>query len=54
MHGHGRKMQQGKTAIVLFDRVAFCPPAGHLTSSYWIVRLKTLANNRPVQRGPKF
>jgi hypothetical protein len=29
-------MQQDKTAIVLFDRVAFYPPAGHLTSSYWI------------------
>jgi hypothetical protein len=40
MYGHGRKMQQGKTAIVLFDRVAFCPPAGHLTSSYWAVRIK--------------
>ena len=28
-------MQRGKTAIGNLDRVAFCPPAGHLTSSYW-------------------
>jgi hypothetical protein len=28
-------MQHGKTATGNLDRVAFCPPAGHLTSSYW-------------------
>src|SRR4051794_22448522 len=33
--GHGRNMQRGKTAIVNIDRVAFCPLAGHLTSSNW-------------------
>ena len=33
--GQGRKMQRAKTAIDNLDRVAFCPPAGHLTSSYW-------------------
>jgi len=31
-------MQRGKTAIGILDRVAFCPPAGHLTSSYWAAR----------------
>jgi hypothetical protein len=40
MCGHGRKMQRGKTAIGKFDRVAFCPPAGHLTSSYWAAGIR--------------
>ncbi len=29
-------MLRDKTAIGDFDRVALCPLAGHLTSSYWI------------------
>jgi hypothetical protein len=54
MFGHDRKSQHGKTAIVLFDRVAFRPPAGHLTSSNLIVRIRGVHSNRPVQGGPKF
>jgi hypothetical protein len=34
--GHGRKKLRDKAAIGNFDRVALCPLAGHLTSSYWI------------------
>jgi len=45
--GQGRKMQRGKTAIVDFDRVAFCSPAGHLTSSYWAASLED-TGHRPV------
>jgi hypothetical protein len=33
-------MQRGKTAIGKFDRVAFCSPAGHLTSSYWAAGIR--------------
>jgi hypothetical protein len=29
-------MLRDKAAIGDFDRVALCPPAGHLTSSYWV------------------
>jgi hypothetical protein len=29
-------MLRNEAAIGNFDRVAFCPLAGHLTSSYWI------------------
>src|SRR5690606_30750536 len=49
MSGHGRKMQRGKTAIGKFDRVAFCPPAGHLTSSYWAARHPRMDGSRPVR-----
>lgn len=35
-NGHGRKTLRDKTAIGYFDRVALCPLAGHLTSSYWV------------------
>jgi hypothetical protein len=46
-------MQHGKTAIGNLDRVAFCPPAGHLTSSYWAA-YASHAGSRPVHGEPKF
>jgi hypothetical protein len=47
-------MQRSKTAIVVFDRVTFCPPAGHLTSSYEVIVILGIFDNCPVQRRPKF
>ncbi|MDV3250904.1 hypothetical protein DevBK_06120 [Devosia sp. BK] len=51
--GHGREKGRSKTAIVFFDRVALCPPAGHMTSSYWAVNLKTV-RHRPIPKESKF
>jgi hypothetical protein len=38
-------MQRNKAAIDV-DRVALCPPAGHMTSSYWAAK----QGSRPVTR----
>lgn len=47
-------MQRSKTAIVVVDRVTFCPAAGHLTSSYEVIVILRILDNCPVQRRPKF
>jgi len=50
MSGHGQKMRRDKTAIVKVDRVAFYPPAGHMTSSYWAAGIRRWKKgNRPVR-----
>jgi hypothetical protein len=54
MCGHGRKMQRSKTAIGNLDRVAFCPPAGHLTSSYWAAVASGEGWQPSGPMGPKF
>jgi len=54
MCGHGRKMQRSKTAIDNLDRVAFCPPAGHLTSSYWTALASWDELQPSGPKGPKF
>jgi hypothetical protein len=50
MCGHGENMQRGKTAIGNLDRVAFCPLAGHLTSSLWAALHPGINDSRPARK----